>query len=235
MKRRRVRLLITAATAVLATAAIGTDLVVAHTAQNRVTHAAANRLKPSGPVSASLETLAGLDALTGNLGTVKISAVGVPRNGAAVNVTANLQNVTTKGTASGGTATVTVPYDQLQRRITNGNGAGNTENLTVGINGTGITLTGTTAAMGIPFTVQTSLTTTSDSVTITPTTVSVLGQEMSLAQLSATAMGSRLAQRLGPHTFKPTMPTGAKITSAQAGNSGLELHLSLPPLTGLKS
>lgn len=225
MRIRRLPLIITVGLG--ATAAVGagiTDAVVGHSAQQRIVRAATCRLQPSGPVTAQLtDTFAGLQVLTGNLGTVKITADGVHRGGTDMNVKAVLYNVTTHGSTDGGTATATIPYSALQQQL--GSAAAG---MTVGTDGTNLTLTGTFGGLGLPVTVNTSVTTSANSLTVTPTTVSLLGQAVPVGALSG------LGANLQPHTVNlPGLPAGAHLTGARPDSSGLSLQIAIPHTTGL--
>ncbi|MBM9507343.1 LmeA family phospholipid-binding protein [Actinacidiphila acididurans] len=213
------------AAAVLA-AAGAADLTLAHVARHRVEKAVACRLHPTGPVGADLEsTFAGLRAVSGDLGTVHVTADGVKRAGTDLNVSADLRHVTRKGTR-GGTATAVVPYTELRKRL-GGDGA-----FTFGSDGSDLVLTGTVGSLGLPVTVRTATTTTRNSVTVTPTTVGVLGRDIPVADLSGTGMGSGLSDRLKPHTVSLAhLPAGASVVSASAGHDGLAVHLSLSPMS----
>lgn len=231
---RRTPLLVTAgATAAVLVAATAVDLAVEHTAQQRIADAAACRLKTTGPVSADLTgTLAGLRAVTGNLGSVHIAADGVRRDGTAMDIAADLHDVTTGGTISGGTATATIAYGELQRRLGAEDSAA--EGMTVGSDGGGgLTLTGRVGSLGIPVTVHTRVSTAADSLTVTPSSVTVLGQDVAVSRLASLPGGAELARRLTPRTVAlPALPSGVTLTAARPGGAGLTLELRLTPRAG---
>lgn len=226
MKIRRISLLIALSLATTVVVAAGaTDIAVGNSAQQRVVQAVTCRLQPTGPVTAELtDTLAGLQVLSGNLGTVRITADGVHRGGTDLNVNAVLYNVTTQGSTDGGTATATIPYSALQQHL--GTAA---TSMTVGTDGTGLTFTGTLGSLGLPATVATSIATTSNRLTITPTSVAVLGQAIPVSVLSSMPGGSSLAGNLKPRTIDlPSLPAGARLTGARPDSTGLGLLLSIP-------
>lgn len=224
---RRTPLVVTAAVLVVVTAAAAAaDVLIERTARQHIVHAAICRLRPTGPVSASLSgSLAGLRMLTGEVGTVHIEARDVRRNGTALSVTAELHHVTTKGTTSGGTATATIPYAELRKRL-----GDSVAGLSPGTDGHGgLVLTGTLAGIPLPVTVQTRITTAAGSLTVRPTSVSLLGQDFPVDRLAAQPDTKRLAGRLEPRTVKtPQLPGGVVLTGAHAGDDGLDLTLSLP-------
>jgi hypothetical protein len=116
---RRRTLVVTSAVAAGAVLLAGVgDVVIEHVARERLVSAATCRLHPAGRVSADLTgTLAGLRQLTGDVGTVRISARDVRRGGLGMSVEAELHGVTTKGTSTGGSATATVPYGRLAGQL----------------------------------------------------------------------------------------------------------------------
>lgn len=230
-KRRRTGLLVATGVVVaaVATAAVA-DVVLEYTARQRIVHAAVCRLEPAGPVSADLSgALAGLRLLTGDVGTVHISADDVRRDGTSMTVAADLHDVTTKGATSGGSATATIAYGELRKRL--GSAAAG---LAPGSDGAGgLMLTGTLAGIPLPVTVSTRLGTTGDSLTVTPAEVAVLGQVFPVDGLAASPAAAGLAHRLAPRTVKlPGLPRGVRLTGAEAAADGLVLTLELPRSDG---
>jgi hypothetical protein len=205
-------------------ASIG-DVVLEHVARGRIARAAACELRPAGAVRASLSgSLAGLRLLTGRVGSVRIEADDVRRQGLDIAVAAELRGVTTKGSMRGGTATATIPYDQLRSRMgtaaaglrPSGDGRG------------GLLLTGTAAGVPLPVTVRTRITTSGDAVTVTPLDVSVFGADFPVAGLAAQPATRALAGQLAPRTVQvPPLPSGVRLTGARAGADGLDLTLSV--------
>lgn len=228
---RRTVLLVTTGVALTAVTAAGVaDAAIEHTARQRIVKAAACRLRPTGTVSAHLSgTLAGLRLLTGDVGTVRIDADDVRRDGIGLSVSAELHDVTTKGATSGGTATATIGFGQLRQRL--GSAAAG---LAPGGDGSGgLVLTGTLAGVPLPVTVHTRLTTTSDTLTVAPAYVSVLGRDFAVSRLGGTPAGAGLARRLAPRTVRlPGLPSGVRLTGARAGDDGLVLTLELPRSDG---
>jgi len=221
MRLRRTPLTITASLTVTTLIAAGVaDVTLADTARQRVVHAASCKLHPTGRVTAQLtDTFAGLRVLGGDLGTVHVTADGVQQAGTAMNIDAVLHNVTTHGSTDGGTATATIPYSALQQRF--GPAAAG---MTFGTDGTGLTMTGTLSGMGLPYTVQTSITTTANSLVLTPTDVTVLGQK-----IAASALGSMLGTGLQARTLAlPALPASARLTGVRPDPDGLSLLLSIP-------
>jgi hypothetical protein len=230
----RIRLTpVTLTTGLAATALIVagvTDLTVENGARQRVVGAATCRLHPAGPVTAELtDTFAGLQVLGGDLGTVHVTADGVQQGGTTMNIDAVLHNVTTGGATDGGTATATVPYPALQQRL-----GPALAGMTVGTDGTGLTLSGPVGSLGLPVTVETSVTTTANSLVVTPTGVVLLGQTVPVGALSSFPGGAGLAAGMKPHTVAlPNLPVAAQVVGARPGATGLSLLLSIPHTTGL--
>ncbi len=113
--RRRHKPVAAALAAAVTLGVVGADLGIKHVADRRMARAISCRLKPAGPVRARLsDPVAGLQALTGTLGTAQIDADGIHRAGTELNLQIVLHGVTTKGTCSTGTATATIPYSALQ-------------------------------------------------------------------------------------------------------------------------
>lgn len=224
--RRRPKLVAAALAATVALGATAADLAIEHVADRRMARTISCRLKPTGPVRARfLDPVAGLEALTGTLGTAQIDANGIHRADTDLNLRIALHDVTTKGTYSTGTATATIPYPSLQQRLSQGKDSA----LTLGTDGTGLTLTTTAGQIGLPVTVHTSLTVTPHSLTITPTTITLMGQQLpitALAHLPNTS--AALTSRLSPHTINlPQLPAGTELASAHTDPSGLALVLTL--------
>ncbi|HEY5834021.1 DUF2993 domain-containing protein [Streptomyces sp.] len=226
-RRTRRRLLITVGVSATAVVLAGVgDLLLEHTARQRIADAASCRLRPAGEVSARLSgTLAGLRLLTGKVGTIHISARDVQRDGTRLTVSADLHDVTIRGATSGGSATATIPYGELRKRL--GSAAGG---LAPGSDGAGgLVLSGRLGGIPLPVTVRTRLSATADSVTVTPADVTVLGQVFPVDRLAAVPATAGLAERLAPRTVTlPTLPGGVRLTAARAGGSGLVLALALP-------
>jgi hypothetical protein len=231
MRIRRTPLTITTGLATTALIAAGaTDLTLEHTAQQRVVRVASCRLHATGSVTAELtDTLAGLEVLNGDLGTVHVTADGVQRAGTSMNIDAVLHNVTTHGATDGGTATATVPYSALQQRM-----GPAVAGMTIGTDATGLTLTGNLGGMGLPVTIETTISTAGNSLVVTPTNVVVFGQAIPVGSLSSMSAGSGMTGSLQPHTVAlPSLPAGATLDSARPTSAGLSLLLSIPKTTGL--
>lgn len=228
MTRRRTLLVASLGLVAVAVVATVTDIVVEHKVEHRVADTAACRLDTRKAVSVGLDSrMAGLRALTGTVGTVRINASGVRRKGTELDVAVSLHDVSTDGRTSGGTATATVGYDQLSQRLPAG-AAG----LKPGTDGTHLVLTGTVGSLGLPVTVTTTLTTTAHAVTVAPSTVAVLGQTLSVDELSSLPAAADLTGRLAPRTVDiGTLPAGARLTGAHATADGLALEFALSPAT----
>ncbi|MFF9819604.1 hypothetical protein [Streptomyces sp. NPDC014006] len=223
-RRRKTRLVLAVTAAILALLVSATDLLVEHRTEGRIVAQAARRLRPDGPVRADLTTpLAGLHTLGGEVGDVEVSAKGVHRRHAVLDVTVHLKDVTTEGDSAGGTATATVGYDQVARRLgAVGNG------LTAGGQGGDLILSGSVGPLGLPVTVRATVSTTAHACTITPTTVSVLGRSAAVDDLAALPAASGLRDELRPRTVAVTaLPQGVALTSAHAGDDGLVLGFSI--------
>jgi len=206
------------------------DVLLARTARQRIVYAAACKLRPAGRITAELSgRLAGLRLLTGTVGTVRVQAEDVRRGGMHLSVVADLRQVTTKGRTGGGTATATVPYDDLRARL--GDAAAGLRPDTDGRGG--LVLTGILAGIPLPVTVHTRISTADDRLTVTPTYVSVLGGDFPLDRLAARPDGAGLARHLRPRTVRvPQLPTGVRLTTVRADDDGLVLTLALPGSIG---
>lgn len=224
--RRRHKLVAAALAGAVTLGAVGTDLAIEHVADQRMARAISCRLKPAGPVRAQfLGPVAGLQALTGTLGTAQIDADGIHRADTDLDLRILLHDVTTKGAYSTGTATATIPYSSLQQRLSQGKSTA----LTLGSDNAGLTLTTTAGPLGLPVTIHTTLTVTPQSLTITPTTITLMGQQLPVTALAHFPNApAALTSRLTPHTIKlPQLPAGAELASAHASPSGLSLVLTL--------
>jgi len=226
VRPRRTPVLVVAVATVAAVLLAGLgDVLLERTARSRIANAAACRLRPSGPVSASLTgTLAGLRLLTGRVGTVRIAAEDVRRDGASLAVAAELHDVTTGGAIGGGSATATLPFSELDDRLgsaaaglrPSGDGHG------------GLLLTGTLAGLPLPLTVHAKLSTGADRVTVTPTAVTLLGQDFPVTGLAADPRTARLAGKLAPRTLAlPQLPSGVRLVSVVTDGNGLRMNLTL--------
>jgi hypothetical protein len=142
-----------------------------------------------------------------------------------MSVSADLHDDTTKGATSGGSATATIAYGELRKRL--GSAAGG---LAPGSDGAGgLILTGRLAGIPLPVTVRTRITPTADSLTVAPAAVWVLGQVFPVDGLAADPATARLADRLAPRTVTlPELPHGIRLTGSRAGDDGLVLTLALP-------
>ncbi|MER5488092.1 DUF2993 domain-containing protein [Streptomyces sp. NPDC002812] len=230
MKLRRTPVLVTAGITAALAGVFVADVVVEHTAQERIARAAGCRLQARGPVTAELSgTFAGLRALTGQVGSVHLAAEGVRRADTDMDIKADLYDVTRDGGMSGGRATATIPYEALQKRLAeSGDAAAGAEGLTVGGDAKGLTLTGTVGGLGLPVTVHASTSATPTGVTITPTTVTVLGRELPIATVSGLPGASGLAERLAPRTVDVgELPEGVSLTGVRTTGDGLTLDASL--------
>ncbi|MFE9687230.1 LmeA family phospholipid-binding protein [Streptomyces sp. NPDC006285] len=225
MKKRR-RLVIAAICLTTVAAAAGvTDLVVEHEVRQKVSKAAACRLDAKAVDVELGDTLAGLRTLTGKVGTVHLSADGVKHKGTSVDIDVSLLGVSTEGHASGGTATATVGYDELGKRAPDAESG-----MKLGTDGSHLTMTGSAGAAGMPITVVTNLSTSAHGVTITPTTISVLGRQLPVGALSSMPGASQVADKLKPRTFDlGSLPAGIKLTGAHAAAGGLVLEFGLSP------
>ncbi|MFD3326928.1 LmeA family phospholipid-binding protein [Streptomyces sp. NPDC058701] len=229
VKPRRKTLAITAAClAATAVAATATDLVVRDRVEERVVSAASCRLHATGAVTAELDsTFAGLRALAGSVGTVRVKAEGVRRQGTDVNVEAVLKDVTRDGAGAGGTAEATVPYSALRERL-GGEAGGAAAGMTVGSDGRNLVLSGSAGDLGLPVTVKTTLSTTPDTLTVTPASIGVFGRDIPVDRVSSLPGASAFADRLAPRTVRlDDLPAGVALTGARAGGSGLVLSFAL--------
>ncbi|MFJ4525639.1 LmeA family phospholipid-binding protein [Streptomyces sp. NPDC088810] len=222
--RKKTRLILAVTAATLAALTSATDLLAEHRAKERIVAQAARRLKPDGPVHADLTTpLAGLRTLGGEVGDVDVTAEGVHRQDAVLDVTIRLKDVTTNGYSAGGTATAMVGYDQVTRRLgATGNG------LRAGGKAGDLILTGSVGRLGLPVTVRATLSTTTHAITITPTTVSILGRSAAVDDLAELPAASALHDELTPRTVTVSaLPHGVALTSAHAAGDGLALGFSI--------
>lgn len=223
--RRRLIVIASVLVAVLAVASAA-DVLLARTARERIERAAMCKLRPAGRITADLSgRLAGLRLLTGTVGAVRIHAQDVRRGGMRMSVVAELRDVTTKGRTAGGSATATVAYDDLRTRL--GDAAAG---LRPGTDGRGgLVLTGTLVGIPLPVTVHTRIAVAADRITVTPTFVSVLGEDFPLDRLAARPDGAGLARHLRPRTVAvPQLPPGVRLETVTAADDGLVMTLSLP-------
>ncbi|MFE2283504.1 DUF2993 domain-containing protein [Streptomyces sp. NPDC059443] len=230
-KSRRTRALVTAGiVTALACAVFVTDAVAAHSAQDRIARAAGCRLRAGGPVTADLGgTFAGLRALTGEVDSLHLEAQGVHRSGTEMRVEADLREVTRDGGVGGGRATATIPYGELQKRLAaSGQAPGGASGLKVGGDTKGLTFTGTVGGLGLPVTVHADTSTTENSVTITPTTVSVFGRDMPISSLKGLPGTGGLTEQLAPRTVNiEDLPEGVRLTGARTTSAGLGLDVTV--------
>ncbi|MCT9007688.1 DUF2993 domain-containing protein [Streptomyces sp. NPDC054766] len=219
-------------TAICLTAAVvgaaATDLVVERKVRNRVAEAAECRLGATRGVQVDLDdTLAGLEALTGTVGGVHVSAEGVRRQGTDMDVDVHLRDVSTGGATSGGTATATIAYGALDETV-GAQGGADASGLKTGTDGTHLTLMGAAGSTGMPVTVVTNLSTTAHSLTITPADVQILGREVPVSALSALPGAAGFADKLKPRTIDiHKLPDGATLVGAHAGSDGLVLDFKV--------
>jgi hypothetical protein len=230
--RRRSSLITVAVTVLVLVAVVIANVVIKHAAEGRVTRLATCRLRATGPVNASLpSTFAGLGAVFGSVGDVRVSADGVQRDGVTAHVEAVLHNVTTGGATSGGTAVATAPYSAMRQQLVQMSGL---TDPSMTADGAGLVITGTRS--GIPVTVHASISTSPDTVTITPATVTVFGRDISVASLRSLPLVGDLARQLDPKVFAlPDLPDNAVLTAARPGPSGLNLDFSVPKRSASKA
>ncbi|MEU0227249.1 DUF2993 domain-containing protein [Streptomyces sp. NPDC006284] len=227
-KRRRVYVTAACATT-LALAGVGTDLLVERKAEQRVAEAAGCRL--GADVDAELRSsFAGLRALTGRVGTVHLSAPRMRREDLDMALQADLYGVSTDGGASGGSAAVSVTYAELGKRLDRSGEADGMAGMTLGSDGTRLTLSGTAGALQVPVSVRMDLSTTSHAVTLTPRAVNMLGREVAVSALSALPGAAEFADKLKPRTIEiGKLPAGVRLTGAEAASDGLLLRFGLTP------
>lgn len=224
LRRKRVWIPILGTVLVLGIVVLGNQLVRS-SAESRIAKTIACGLKTSRPTTAHLAgPWAALGVLDGDLGTVNIGAEQVPLGGTAVDLQATLYHVTTSGKTSGGNASATVGYDQIQQRLGSDLGAnpqlaGDGRNLVIN------------TTFGVPVTVYASLTVAPQAITVTPTQVSALDQKYSIPALMKSPFGRILPKdQLSPRTIPlPGLPTGTNVTAATPAANGLHLTLHLPP------
>lgn len=224
-RRRRPLLIGGCAVVALAVLAGVGDVVIEHTARRHIIAAASCRLRPVGRVSAQLSgSLAGLRMLTGDVGTVRIRAGDVERDGTRLSVAAEVRGVTTGGGSSGGSAVATIPYDQVSKRL--GSGIAGLRPRPDGPHK--LLLTGTLAGIPLPVTVRARLSASGQELTVTPTDVAILGEDFAVDRLSSSPRTAALAGTLGPRTVPvPELPSGVSFTGFTAGSDGLRLSLSI--------
>lgn len=225
IRLRRPSLIAAAAVAVVLVAVLVADVVIEHVAEARIARLARCRLAASGPVRSSLSgTFAGLGAVFGSVGDVHVWADGVQRDGVTAHVEAVLHGVTTDGATSGGTAVATAPYSAMTQQLVQMSGL---TDPSMAPDGAGLVITGSRS--GIPVSVRTSISTSPDALTITPTAVAVFGQEIPVASLRSIPVVKDLAKQLDPKVFTlPDLPDGAVLTAVRPGPSGVSLDFSVP-------
>ncbi|MEY9932249.1 hypothetical protein ABH926_006898 [Catenulispora sp. GP43] len=223
--RRRSSVIAMAATVLVVVAVLVADVAIKHVAEGRIAKVAGCRLQAAGPVGASLPgTFAGLGAVFGSVGDVRVQADGVSRDGVAAHVDTVLHGVTTGGATSGGTAVATAPYSAMRQQLVQMSGL---TDPVLSADGAGLVIAGSRS--GIPVTVHASISTGPDALTITPTTVRVLGRDIPVASLTSIPLIKDLARQLDPKVFAlPDLPDGAVLTAARPGPSGLSLDFSIP-------
>ncbi|MEU8033477.1 hypothetical protein AB0C13_33445 [Streptomyces sp. NPDC049099] len=211
--------------AILAALVCATDLLIEHRTEERIAARAATWLKPDGPVHADLTTpLSGLRTLAGDVGDIEVSAKGVRRQHTVMDVSVRLKDVTTGGDSAGGSGTATVGYEQVTRRL----GALGADGVTAGGQDGALLLSGNIGRLGLPVVVRAEVSTTADALTVTPTTVSVLGRSVAVDDLAARSGASGLRDELAPRTLAVTgLPRGVALTSAHATDHGLVLAFSI--------
>ncbi|WP_420309193.1 LmeA family phospholipid-binding protein [Streptomyces sp. YS-B37] len=226
MNKRRRPYLTAGCVAALTLAVVGTDLLVERKAEERIAEAVECRLAGASDVHVELGSeFAGLRAVAGTVGTVHIGAEHVRHEGFDVALAANLYGVSTDGDATSGSAAATVAYAELGERFGSARGG-----MTPASDGTHLVLTGTAGKTEMPVTVVTDLSTTSHAVTITPSSVSVLGERLSVSALAAMPGASGVADGLKPQTIElGALPAGVRLTGASAATDGLVLRFALSP------
>ncbi|MER6345089.1 LmeA family phospholipid-binding protein [Streptomyces sp. NPDC001595] len=231
-KRRRIYVS-AAGTAILVLAVAATDLVVERTAEQRIAEVAECRL--GAEVEAELDSsFAGLRSVTGHVGTVRLDAARLQRNGVTLGLRVDLHGVSTDGEATGGSAVAAVPYAELGKRLGSAAGSGGAvamDDVTLGPDGSRLVLHGFVGDLHLPVSVAMDLSTTSRAVTLTPRAVRMLGREVSVSALPALAgEGARLKDELKPRTLKiDRLPAGVRLTGAEVADDGLVLRFALSP------
>ena len=223
---RRRSSLISIAAALVALVGVGVaDVEIKHVAEGRIARLASCRLQATGHVTASLPgTFAGLGAVFGSVGDVRVSADGVERDGVTAHVDAVLHDVTTGGAKSGGTAVATAPYSAMTQQLVQLSGL---TDPSMTADGAGVAIAGTRS--GIPVTVHASISTSPAAFTITPTTVTVFGRDIAVTSLTLLPLIKDLTRQLDPKVFAlPGLPDGAALTAVRPGASGLSLDFSVP-------
>jgi hypothetical protein len=224
--RRTVLIPAAALTAVVAVGG-GANAFIEHKAQERAAEEVRSRLggKATGVRAELTDPLAGLKTLTGRVGTVHISADEVRHEGTSFAVDADLHGVSTDGSATSGSATVTVGYDEIAERLPE-----QVRGMKPGTDGNHLTLSGTVGDTGIPVTVLNKVSTARDGLKVTPDSVRVLGQRMPISTLTSLPGMDRFADRLGPRTVDVgRLPDGVQLTGAEAAQDGLALDFGLSP------
>ncbi|MGI5350611.1 LmeA family phospholipid-binding protein [Streptomyces sp. CA-250714] len=232
MNTRRTVFVSAAALAAVVAAGGGANALVEHKAQERAAEEARCQLgdKATGVHAELTDPLAGLKTLTGDVGTVRISADKVQHEGTAFAVDAALHGVSTDGSASSGSATVTVGYDEVAKQLPK-----QVKGLKPGTDGRHLTLSGTMGDMGIPMTVLNKVSAGPRGLTVTPDSVRVMGQQMKISTLTSLPGMDRFADQLGPRTVGlDQLPEGIEPTGAEATEDGLALSFRFSPET-LKS
>ncbi|MBO8191473.1 LmeA family phospholipid-binding protein [Streptomyces oryzae] len=227
MKTRRTVLVSTAALAAVIAAGGGTNALVEHKAQERAAEATRCRLGDTATgVHAELtDPLAGLKTLTGHVGTLHIGADKVRHDGTSFAVDAALHGVSTDGSATSGSATVTVGYDEIAKRLPK-----QVRGMKPGTDGRHLTLSGTVGDTGIPVTVLNKVSAGPRGLTVTPDSVNVMGQQMKLSTLTSLPGMDRFADQLGPRTVGiGKLPKGVQPTGAEATDDGLALDFRFSP------
>ncbi|MFI8849782.1 LmeA family phospholipid-binding protein [Streptomyces sp. NPDC053499] len=223
--RRTVLVSASALAAVIATGG-GANALIEHKAEERAAEEVQCHLGSADGVEAELtDPLAGLKTLTGRVGTLHLSADKVEHEGTTFAVDADLHGVSTDGTADSGSATVTVGYDEIAKRLPK-----QVQGMKPGTDGEHLTLSGPVAGTGIPVTVLNTVSANPDGLTIAPDSVRVLGQQVKLSTLASLPGMDRFADQLGPRNVGlGQLPEGVRTTGAEATDKGLALSFRFSP------
>ncbi|MGP3977942.1 LmeA family phospholipid-binding protein [Streptomyces sp. 8N114] len=227
MKIRRTVLVPTAALAAVVAAGGGANALVEHKAQERAAEEAQRRLggKATGVQAELTDPLAGLKTLTGRVGTLRISADRVQHEGTSFGVDASLHGVSTDGSATSGSATVTVGYDEIAKKLPK-----QVRGMKPGTDGSHLTLSGPVGGLGIPMTVLNTVKAAPNGLTVTPDSVRVMGQQMKISTLTSLPGMDQFADQLGPRTVGlGPLPKGVRPTGAEATRDGLALSFRFSP------
>lgn len=237
-RSRRARALVVAAAALLVLVAVS-DVVAARLIGSRIAGRARCTLV-ADRVGASVTAWAPVDALSrGELGTVRLTATGVHRNGLILDLTAQLRGVTTAGEVASSSDHVLVGYGAAARHGAapggpGGGGGGSAHVSSVTGDGRHLLIGLDVGALGSTATLVAAVSTDGSGLTVTPTSLEVMGRTLSVGEIEPllAARNPTLAVQLRPRRRAfAGLPQGARVDDVRPDPNGLAILLSTGRLT----